>query len=355
VKPKKEKKPSYVQLRPEYVRLAGDHATGTFLSQLVYWFAPDKNGQQKLQIQREGRYWLAKDYVEWDQECALSRKQVSRAVTVLRELGIIEVKLWKFNNAPTNHFWLDKVQLSKLLKSLNATDGSTPNATDGDIPNAPVGYIPNATKGSILITETTTETTAEITLAAGAASPPGTIEKQTGKGTVVIKGTAKEILAQMEAKKMTVTSIGVVKPSDLVMRWMKHAGSEGQFIKELTGKQKGQLKMFCASAKELALPAIDFVWKDWTSFTWEVKKQKALHIVPSKPDIGFLQTYHEILLQLIAAGTKAAVPAKEPVAATHKVIDKPTQVCDTKDMEDKATSMDVSATLAALEALTKST
>ena len=90
-----------------YIDITGDIICGVLLSQLVYWFSNDDNGKSKLRVRKNGRYWLAKSKSEWYEETRLSRKQIERAEKILKQMGIIEVKVFKFNGNPTNHYWFN--------------------------------------------------------------------------------------------------------------------------------------------------------------------------------------------------------------------------------------------------------
>jgi len=88
------------------LRMADDINAGILLDRLRYWFTPNKDGRSKLRVRREGHYWVAKSRKAWTEECGLSERQVDSARQKLEELGLIEVKLFRFNGAPTLHYRL---------------------------------------------------------------------------------------------------------------------------------------------------------------------------------------------------------------------------------------------------------
>lgn len=107
-----------------YIDMVKDINTAVLLSQLVYWFSSDVHGKTKLRVVKEGKLWLVKSKNEWYLETRLSKKQLERAEKILKELGIIEIKTWKFKNIPTNHYyfkWDNFIQLEEniLLKGIN--------------------------------------------------------------------------------------------------------------------------------------------------------------------------------------------------------------------------------------------
>jgi len=104
-----------VDVKTIYIDLMGDLAAGVFLSQLIYWFLPDKKGQTKLRVKRDGKYWLVKSRSDWWGECRVSVRQVDRAIKTLKEMGIIETMVGKFNSNPTTHIWLPLSQLFPFL------------------------------------------------------------------------------------------------------------------------------------------------------------------------------------------------------------------------------------------------
>ncbi|ADQ45550.1 hypothetical protein Calkro_0656 [Caldicellulosiruptor kronotskyensis 2002] len=115
-----EKKEYSYRVNPLYVSLAGDDLTvGIALGQIVYWFLPARDGSSKIKIFREGKLWLAKSYDELAREVKLTIKQVRRAISILKNKGYIETKVWKFRGAPTTHIHLNTDKLLKDMKELS--------------------------------------------------------------------------------------------------------------------------------------------------------------------------------------------------------------------------------------------
>jgi hypothetical protein len=92
-----------LEVKRIYVDMAEDLVAGIVLSQIVYWHLPSRDGKPRLQVEREGQLWLAKSRSEWWQECRISPKQADRALALLEERGLVQLRLFKFGAAPTKH------------------------------------------------------------------------------------------------------------------------------------------------------------------------------------------------------------------------------------------------------------
>ena len=86
-----------------YVDIAGDLVAGSLLGQILYWLAPSKNGEPRAQIQKDGRYWIAKARADWHKEIRISPKQYDRAIGILKAKGFVDVRTMKFDGNPTTH------------------------------------------------------------------------------------------------------------------------------------------------------------------------------------------------------------------------------------------------------------
>lgn len=334
--------------RPEYVDLlGGDHLAALMLAQIIYWYLPTPQGKTKLRKFRDGYWWMAKSHVDWYEELRLTRRQSQRCIEVLRNKGLIDTALYLFDGHPTVH-----------VRCVLIMGNVLPIEHLGTFHCALQSIPLNA--GVQSITETTTKTTTKKKEANEFAEENlnSKNKEQVGKDnnksnnqnndksnpTSLGKNmaTAAEILEQRKLGKTTIATS--LTPSGLGMRWKKLLGSDGTYIKELTTKQLGQLKHFLKAIGPDSLPAMDFAVTNWNSFVWETKSAKGLKVVPEKPDIGFLQQHHDVLMQLIAKQNKTP-------EVIEIIFDKPTVVCNTEKVEEKASSSDILATLAALEAL----
>jgi hypothetical protein len=167
-----------LEVKRLYIDMAGDLVAGVVLSQIVYWHLPNREGRPKLQVERKGSLWLAKGRDEWWEECRISPKQADRALEVLEDRGLIEVRLFKFGRAPRKHIrilhdaflhaWRAEIarlaggegsgesadsdfdQRSKSWISTKGQNRLSPKGKNHDFPQ----------RGKSLNTEITTETTA---------------------------------------------------------------------------------------------------------------------------------------------------------------------------------------------------
>jgi len=81
-----------VDFKKIYVDMAGDLVAGIMLSQLLFWFQPNREGSKKTRYYRTSNKHdiVIKTRAEWWDECRLSAKQVDRATAILVKRGIIE-------------------------------------------------------------------------------------------------------------------------------------------------------------------------------------------------------------------------------------------------------------------------
>jgi hypothetical protein len=103
-----------IDFKKVYVDMADDLIADLLLSQIVYWFLPDRNGRLKLRVRRQEKdeqgqpagqehHWLAKADGAWWDEIRITAKQARRARTILEQKGIIVTQLFKFAGTPTTH------------------------------------------------------------------------------------------------------------------------------------------------------------------------------------------------------------------------------------------------------------
>ena len=95
-----------IAIRREFIELGGDHVVAVLLSQIHYWYAPAKNGKTKLRVQRHGHLWIAKTREQWMAETGLTLKRYRRAIAVLKQKGLVEVKQMLFAGKAMSHIRL---------------------------------------------------------------------------------------------------------------------------------------------------------------------------------------------------------------------------------------------------------
>ncbi|QIN95208.1 hypothetical protein DLP3_045 [Stenotrophomonas phage vB_SmaS_DLP_3] len=275
-----------VMLRPLYVAIGGDLATGLLLSQLVYWFKPGKTGKSKLSIVRDGRKWLAKAREEMCRETGLTLKQYKRAITVLADLELVQVERHLFAGKVTPHIWLDEERLALAAKSIGPK-GANPNDAKG-----PIGW--DQKDQSCMdplgpnITEIKTTKNKDYDMHASVPDQQG---QESGMK-------ASEVLAQKKGGQFPDTSGGNA------MRWKARMSTEYGFQKDLTLKDRAMIKQLMASAKEKTPDLIDYVLQHWMKFASYVKQQAGFSTVPLSPSLGFVVKHVDHGLQLIAKGAE---------------------------------------------------
>jgi len=306
-------------IKHEYVSIGGDLVVGSLLSQIVYWHRPDKNGKSKLRVKRHGHLWIAKTRKKWMQECRLTRKQYIRALSVLKQKGLIEVRVMRFAGKAMSHTRLLTDHLATALQVLwsrsNAPD-SAPDVPDGDNPVSP-----NGTTASSLLdtvppsgspqqgqpyTDTTfSETTTEITNSDGA--------------LLVAKEECKKVLTELPGVKLKTNSkaaptcgLGVGKTPIGELWQSLMPAPAGGFQVPLTQREQGQLKYFAQGVGEAAGAVLTYTIANWGHFAFEAKAMAGLSTCPTKPNIGYLLKHRQVAVNLyVQSIAKPAPPIQE--------------------------------------------
>lgn len=93
-----------IDFKKTYVDMSGDVLAGLMLSEIVYWYLPNKRHESKLRINRDGYEWLAVSREDWWQRVRLTPRQIDTTAKKLIECGLIEKRLFKFAGVPTVHY-----------------------------------------------------------------------------------------------------------------------------------------------------------------------------------------------------------------------------------------------------------
>ena len=109
-----------IDVKRMYIDVTGDLMAGVLLSQIVFWHLPDKQGQSKLSVERDGHRWLAKAREDWWDECRIAPRQMDRLLPLLEGKGLVETRTWKFSGSPTTHIRLVWSALLPLLDEIVA-------------------------------------------------------------------------------------------------------------------------------------------------------------------------------------------------------------------------------------------
>lgn len=173
-----------IEVKRAYIDMAGDLVAGIVLSQIVYWHLPSRDGRTRLRVKRDGHLWLAKGRADWWDECRVSPKQADRALALLAERGLVEVRLFRFAGAPTKHVrivpeaflrgWAD--HLGAGPGDFDQTAKSISSNREG--PSSPAGETDFARRERTY----NTETTAEITAAVGPVADAALVDELVNNG-----------------------------------------------------------------------------------------------------------------------------------------------------------------------------
>jgi hypothetical protein len=99
-----------------YIDMAGDFVAGALLSQILYWFEPDKDGRYKTRVTYKGRRAIAKSRNDWYDEIRISPKQYDKAINILIKKGIVTVINSMFNAKRTPFIMLNEANFIELYR-----------------------------------------------------------------------------------------------------------------------------------------------------------------------------------------------------------------------------------------------
>lgn len=202
-----------IDVKKVYIDAAGDLVAGVLLSQIVFWFTPNKQGAEKLRVKKEGKLWLAKGRDDWWEECRITPKQFDRAIKVLQSNGLVEKKIFKFNGDPTVHITIDEDNFLDALSSLVFYQKGKRKFTEGEKGNLPNGKMEIDDSVNSL-TEITTESTTENNNNSTSppdppAEPSGPQETPPENKDVVVESSSKKIKKELENKVDMLTDAGI--------------------------------------------------------------------------------------------------------------------------------------------------
>lgn len=106
-----------IDVKKIYIDVADDLVAGVLLSQIAYWFLPNKEGKTKLRVRKEGFLWLVKGRDDWWEECRIKARQYDTAIKKLIDRGIIIKATYKFDGNPMTHIRINWTVFLSLLKN----------------------------------------------------------------------------------------------------------------------------------------------------------------------------------------------------------------------------------------------
>lgn len=242
-----------IDVKRIYIDMAEDLVSGIMLSQIVYWFLPNRHGSSKTRINKDGEYWIAKTYDDWFQECRISRKQAMACIEHLVKLELIvtavfhfggrrmmhlrinpEVFMEKFSRLVNNlddpeyikAYWNEIKEADKRTnasKMVTSQNGNIPKREDVCSQKGKV-YVPNM---GTSYTKTNIETTTKTTNAADAAT-----------GTAMVKTESPLVASDPSAKEVPlVTQKGDV--TRLILELLPRAAEADSYVHEVRYKSNG--------------------------------------------------------------------------------------------------------------------
>lgn len=313
-----------VLFRPAYFDAVGDVNAALLMSQIHYWYLPDKTGKSKLRVYKRGHWWLVKSHDDWFAECRLTRRQVDRALAILVEAKLVQVEIHRFGGVPTRHIICP--QLAAI--PLQDRDTFAPISASGCTPMCN----PLPALGQSL-TETTAETIESSELSEGGAM-----------------ATAKEILQGIQAGSTKAVGFAAV-----TIQWKKSMSAllDGGFVKPLTAVEQGQLKHVYRELHEKTVPVLRWAIENWQKFAMEAAAKKGIAAAPQQPVPGFFLQHYEVAVQLIAEAAQKQVVVSAPKIPQAVTQEAPVSVDNSPGSESFASEADIADTLAELEKLNK--
>lgn len=335
------KKRRGVFLYRDYVTLLDDDVMAALmLSQIVYWCLPSqKTGGPKLQVRKwhpavnHEVFWLAKSHQHWKEECGFSRKQTLRCLKVLKEFGLIETHVYRFNGSPVVHVRLlmmegrpviQKAPSAKRLQMYKVVNGPCENIDchDEELALSPKDQF---------LTDRTAERTPRFCKAKTKAWREEFTSKSGEKDRDLDRDpdqdqksnsdrdweeesvkkkersmTVAELLQQQKVEQLADHS-----HTSLSAFWLHHcAAVVDGYQKPLTGKERGQLKLLQNQLGPATREVIAWAVSHWQRFAGDAATDAGLGLdgYPKAPHIGFLLKYHATAVNLMLPKPTDVIP-----------------------------------------------
>lgn len=220
-----------------YIDVAGDVLAGIVLSEIVYWHLPDRKGETRLRVEKNGKMWIAVRRYEWWDRVRVHPRGADRALAILSKLGLIEKDVFKFYGEPTVHVRIVEDVFLREVSRIVSQPVSNP-------------YVPDSRKREIEITgkgktksrkkpNPVTEITAENNLPTHVPETPPLTDE--GKQEVIASANAtmNAVLYQERAfqehetyKNRTKFPAGILR--DFADTYVKHTGQHPSSAKQVT-------------------------------------------------------------------------------------------------------------------------
>jgi hypothetical protein len=251
-----------------------DYITAILLSRLIFWYTPDKNKKSRLRVSRGGYWWVVKSHKEWEQECGLSRSQVNRALSKLRNRKIIVTEVHKFRKAPTCFIRLSD---TSLIAHPCAIIECTPACNHG------------------LHTSVQSCTSTNFTEETFHLSAPKdfSMKMQGGKEDKESTKVLKSFMENQNQKKLIPPEAIKKTPTALSHAWKIWVTDKYSLPmhKNFTKIQIGQFSQLVKALGVLAGPVSRWAVYNWTMFIELVKKDTGVKLKTGMPQVGILLSH----------------------------------------------------------------
>lgn len=102
---------------PLFVRMAGHFGAGALLSQIVYWYLPDKSGgETKLRhVGDDGYLWIAKQHRQWEPETGMDEDEVMGYLARLVKSELVYKRVGTFGGERSTFVRLNEEKFAALF------------------------------------------------------------------------------------------------------------------------------------------------------------------------------------------------------------------------------------------------
>jgi len=105
-----------LNINKDFITITEDIISGILLSVIVDCITANKS---KSTVKKEGKIWMVSKRKDWFDRCRIKERQFDRAINILKQMNIVDVKIWKYYGEPQQHISLNIDVLKELLNDLN--------------------------------------------------------------------------------------------------------------------------------------------------------------------------------------------------------------------------------------------
>jgi len=104
----------YIHLKKWHIGAAGDHTSAIVLAHIFGWFTPNRSGQSKLSIKRDGREWMACTYTDWNSRLLIPERTMRRILKRLETKQLIVLSKFMWHGSETVHVSLNREKIVEM-------------------------------------------------------------------------------------------------------------------------------------------------------------------------------------------------------------------------------------------------